>query len=100
MEGWIPPRLRGLLRQDLGIVDEAALRHIIGLPEDTDLEFKVEAYEATTGQAKEAAYDIAGLANAGGGHQILSRILGCRVSLGAAAALRRIETARSACRYS
>jgi len=67
MSGWIPPRLRGLIGQDLDDVTPGSLENLVGIAEDTDLEFKAAEYETTEGQAKEACYDVAGIANAGGG---------------------------------
>lgn len=67
MPGWIPLRLRPLLGEDLDEVTVESLRKLIGMREDRDLEFKRERYGTGDGQRKEAAYDIAALANASGG---------------------------------
>jgi hypothetical protein len=71
MAGWVPPRLRQLLGSDLEGIDLAAVERPIGLPESHDLEYKSEPYPATDGGAKEAAYDLTDLANAGGGLLII-----------------------------
>ncbi len=67
MNQWLPPRLRPLLGQNLDAVTESSLQNLIGLPEDTDLEFKREPWGPSEGQVKECALDIADKANAGGG---------------------------------
>ncbi len=67
MSGWIPPRLRGLIGQDLDSVTPGSLENLVGIVEDTDLEFKAAEFGTTEGQTKEACYDLAGIANAGGG---------------------------------
>lgn len=67
MPGWIPLRLRPLLGADLDEVTLESLQRLIGMREDRDLEFKRERYGTGDGQRKEAAYDIAALANASGG---------------------------------
>ena len=67
MPGWIPLRLRPLLGADLDEVTVESLQRLIGMREDRDLEFKRERYGTSDGQKKEAAYDVAALANASGG---------------------------------
>src|SRR5262245_66696097 len=67
MAGWVPPRLRSLLAPEIEGIDLNAVERLIGLPEDQDLEFKREPYQSAEGGPKEAAYDLAGLANAVGG---------------------------------
>lgn len=69
--GWIPPRLRPLLGSDLGAVDAAALDQLIGVPEDSDLDFKSTLPSTSDGDTKETAYDVAQFANAAGGLLIL-----------------------------
>lgn len=71
MAGWIPPRLRQLLGGDLDGVDASALHHLIGVPEDSDLDFKSTLPSTSDGDTKETAYDIAQFANAAGGLLIL-----------------------------
>ena len=65
--GWIPPRLRPLLGAELTNITRDGLEQLIGVPENQNLEFKRQAYNSTDGQKKEAAYDIAAMANASGG---------------------------------
>jgi hypothetical protein len=67
VSGWVPPRLRQLLGDDLDAIDAAQLGSLLGLVEDIDLEFKSEPWARSDGGTKEAAYDIAALANAAGG---------------------------------
>jgi hypothetical protein len=67
MAGWVPLPLRRLLGPDLDGVDLAAVERVIGLAEGHELEYKREAYPATDGGAKEAAYDLTDFANAAGG---------------------------------
>jgi hypothetical protein len=67
VSGWVPPRLRPLLGDDLAAVDESRLTALLGLVEDVDLDFKREPWATTEGGAKEAAYDIAAFANSAGG---------------------------------
>ena len=67
MPGWIPLRLRPLLGADLDEVTVESLQKLVGMREDRDLEFKRERYGTSDGQKKEAAYDVAALANASGG---------------------------------
>ena len=67
MAGWIPTRLRNLLGLDLDAVTSDRIQRLMGLVEDTDLEFKSEPYGVSEGQRKELAYDLAGMANAIGG---------------------------------
>lgn len=55
-----------MLGADLDSVTSEALERLLGLVEDTDLEFKLQAWEATEGGAKECALDIADKANAVG----------------------------------
>ncbi len=74
MHGWIPPRLRSVLGPDLTSVDADALEGLIGMGEDTDLEFKQQPWESTEGGSKECALDIADKANAGGGLIILGAV--------------------------
>jgi Putative DNA-binding domain len=71
MAGWIPPRLRTLLGPDLDAVDAGALERLVGVPEDVDLDFKAKLHSSSEGDTKEAAYDVAQLANASGGLLIL-----------------------------
>ncbi len=65
--GWIPPLLRPLLGAELTNITRDGLEQLIGVSENQNLEFKRQAYKSTDGQRKEAAYDIAGMANASGG---------------------------------
>ena len=67
MPGWIPLRLRPLLGADLDEVTVESIQNLVGMREDRDLEFKRERYGTSDGQKKEAAYDVAALANASGG---------------------------------
>ncbi len=67
MAGWIPPRLRSLLGAEFAELDSDGLNALVGLEEDTDLEFKAQPYETTDAGRKEAAYDVAGIASAVGG---------------------------------
>ncbi len=67
MSGWMPPRLRPILARDLDEVTADELEKLIGLQEDTDLEFKSEPWGTSDSQKKECAFDIADKANAGGG---------------------------------
>ena len=67
VSGWVPPRLRPLLGDDLASIDESRLTAIVGLVEDVDLDFKREPWATTEGGAKEAAYDVAAFANSAGG---------------------------------
>ena len=67
VSGWIPPRLRPLLGAELSNITRDGLEQLIGVPENQNLEFKRQAYESTDRQKKEAAYDIAAMANASGG---------------------------------
>lgn len=66
MSSWLPPRLRPMLGADLDSVTSQALERLLGLVEDTDLEFKLQPWETTEGGAKECALDIADKANAVG----------------------------------
>ena len=67
MPGWIPLRLRPLLGADLDEVTVESVQKLVGMREDRDLEFKRERYGTSDAQKKEAAYDVAALANASGG---------------------------------
>lgn len=67
MSGWIPPRLRTLLGADLDEITPDSIQRLVGLPEDQDLEFKRQRYGSGESQSKEAATDIAALANMSGG---------------------------------
>lgn len=65
---WLPPRLRSLLGPSLDQVGIEQLQRLIGLVEDTDLEFKSACYdESERADTKEAALDLTGFANAHGG---------------------------------
>jgi hypothetical protein len=63
---WLPPRLRALLGPNLDNVLAEDLLKLIGLVEDTDLEFKLQPWESTEGGSKECALDFADKANANG----------------------------------
>jgi hypothetical protein len=63
---WVPPRLRQIVGLDLDDVTSERFDSLIGLPEDTDLEFKAEPWPRTEGGSKECALDVADKANAGG----------------------------------
>jgi len=67
MDDWIPPRLRALLGSSLREVGVDEINRLVGLSEDGDLEFKSEIYGRSDGEKREAALDLACLANAGGG---------------------------------
>jgi hypothetical protein len=63
---WVPPRLRPIIGSDLDAVDREAVERLIGMAEDTDLEFKQQAWEQNDKGRKECALDIADKANAEG----------------------------------
>ena len=63
----MPPRLRSLLGTRIDQIGIEQLQRLIGLVEDSDLEFKSRPYERTDGERKEAALDLATLANGNGG---------------------------------
>lgn len=52
-------------------MDGAALDRLIGVPEDSDLDFKSTLPSTSDGDTKETAYDVAQFANAAGGLLIL-----------------------------
>src|SRR5215471_5408117 len=67
MTGWVPPRLRPLLGNQLSEVGPPEIDHLVGIREDYDLEFKLEHHGTGDAPAREAAADLAQMANTSGG---------------------------------
>jgi hypothetical protein len=64
---FVPIRLTRLLTRELEDLEEENLRHLIGVREDEDLDFKEEPYGRGGEDSKELAADIASMANTKGG---------------------------------
>jgi len=65
--GWVPPQLQPLVGLQLADIGPQTVQRLIGVAEASHLEFKREMYGRGDGQAKEACYDVAALANGSGG---------------------------------